>query len=73
VIRKALVALAGGSPADADFDKKLISAIYAERGRRRADGKLAYFPSSSPNVQKGVANRFKNEEADALKMLADEE
>jgi len=71
VIRKALATLAMG-PTDADFDKNLISAIYAERGRRRADGKLAYFPSSSPNVQKGVANRFKNEETDALKMLADE-
>ena len=71
VIRKALSALTIDSSAS-DFDKKLISAIYAERGRRRADGKLAYFSSSSPNVQKGVANRFKNEEADALKMLADE-
>jgi len=71
VIRKALSALTIDSSAS-DFDKKLISAIYAERGRRRADGKLVYFPSSSPNVQKGVANRFKNEEADALKMLADE-
>ena len=72
VIRKALATL-DLTPTDADFDKKLISAIYAERGRRRADGKLAYFPSSSPSVQKGVANRFKNEETDALKMLADEE
>ena len=71
VIRKALSTLTIDS-SNSDFDKKLISAIYAERGRRRADGKLAYFPSSSPNVQKGVANRFKNEEADALKMLADE-
>ena len=71
VIRKALSALTIDSSAS-DFDKKLISAIYAERGRRRPDGKLAYFPSSSLNVQKGVANRFKNEEADALKMLADE-
>ena len=71
VIRKALSALTIDSSAS-DFDRKLISAIYAERGRRRPDGKLAYFPSSSPNVQKGVANRFKNEEADALKMLDDE-
>lgn len=71
VIRRALSAL-NADPSEADFDKKLISAIYAERGRRRADGKLAYFPSSSPSVQKGVANRFKSEEADALKMLADE-
>lgn len=71
VIRRAINTL-DVTPFDADFDKKLISAIYAERGRRRDDGKLAYFPSSSPNVQKGVASRFKNEEADALKMLAEE-
>lgn len=57
---------------DPDFDRQLIRAIYTERGRKRPDGKLAYFPSSSPNVQKGVANRFKNEETDALKMLAEE-
>ncbi|HSE30585.1 MAG TPA: LysM domain-containing protein [Pyrinomonadaceae bacterium] len=71
VIRRALSTLSI-SRADPDFDKKLIIAIYAERGRVRADGKLAYFPSSSPNVQKGVASRFKSEQADALKMLADE-
>ena len=71
VIRKALSTLNIDS-ADSDFDQKLIRAIYAERGRRRADGKLAYFLTSSANVQKGVATRFKNEEADALKMLADE-
>ena len=71
VIRRALANLNIDS-SNADFDKNLIQAIYAERGRRRPDGKLAYFPSSSPNVQNGVANRFKNELADALKMLADE-
>jgi murein DD-endopeptidase MepM/ murein hydrolase activator NlpD len=71
VIRKALSTLSV-SPSDPDFDKKLIIAVYAERGRVRPDGKLAYFPSSSPNVQKGVANRFKSEQVDALKMLADE-
>lgn len=71
VIRRALNNVAVGKD-DPDFDKKLISAIYAERGRRRADGKLAYFPSSSPSVQKGVANRFKSEETDALRMLAQE-
>jgi LysM repeat protein len=71
IIRKALSAV-NVSRDDPDLDRKLISAIYAERGRRRADGKLAYFPSSSPNVQKGVANRFKSEETDALRMLAEE-
>ena len=61
-----------GKPSDADFDKKLICAIYAERGRRKPDGNLAYFSKSSPGVQTGVANRFKNEQQDALAMLAKE-
>ena len=54
------------------FDEAFIKAIYAERGRKRADGKLAWFPSASSAVQSGVANRFKSELADALKMLRDE-
>ena len=48
----------------------LIRAIYAERGRTKPDGSLAYFSRNSPNVQKGVANRFKSELKDALAMLA---
>jgi murein DD-endopeptidase MepM/ murein hydrolase activator NlpD len=57
---------------DPKFDEQLIRAIYAERGRKKADGNLAYFSRSSPNVQKGVANRFKSELNDALAMLAKE-
>jgi len=57
---------------DAAFDEQLIRAIYAERGRKKADGNLVYFSKSSPNVQKGVANRFLNELNDALAMLAKE-
>ena len=57
---------------DARFDEQLIRAIYAERGRKKPDGNLVYFSKSSPNVQKGVANRFKNELTDALAMLAKE-
>jgi hypothetical protein len=57
---------------DPSFDEQLIRAIYAERGRKKADGNLVYFSKSSPNVQKGVANRFKNELNDALAMLAKE-
>ena len=59
-------------PSDPDFDKKLICAIYAERGRKKPDGNLAYFSKSAPSVQAGVAKRFKNEEQDALAMLAKE-
>jgi len=61
------------SPADApDFDKKLIIAIYAERGRKKADGSLVRFSRNSPTVQKGVAQRFRDEQRDALQMLAQE-
>jgi murein DD-endopeptidase MepM/ murein hydrolase activator NlpD len=55
---------------DPGFDELVIRAIYAERGRTKPDGSLAYFSRNSPNVQKGVANRFKNELKDALAMLA---
>lgn len=57
---------------DPNYDKQLICAIYAERGRKKPDGNLAYFSKSSPSVQAGVAKRFKNEEQDALAMLAKE-
>jgi hypothetical protein len=57
---------------DAEFDKQLICAVYAERGRKKPDGNLTYFSKSSPSVQAGVAKRFKNEQQDALAMLAKE-
>jgi murein DD-endopeptidase MepM/ murein hydrolase activator NlpD len=59
-------------PEDGEFDKQLICAIYAERGRRKPDGNLAYFSKSSPSVQSGVSKRFQNEQQDALAMLAKE-
>ena len=59
-------------PTDSKYDEELIRAIYAERGRRKSDGNLAYFSKSSPSVQTGVANRFRNEQQDALAMLAKE-
>jgi LysM repeat protein len=55
-----------------DFDEALIRAIYAERGRKRADGNLAWFSKSSSGVQAGVAKRFQNELNDALAMLNNE-
>ena len=57
---------------DPTYDKQLICAIYDERGRKKADGNLAYFSRSSPSVQAGVSKRFKSEEQDALTMLAKE-
>jgi murein DD-endopeptidase MepM/ murein hydrolase activator NlpD len=57
---------------DPNYDEQLIRAIYAERGRKKPDGSLAYFSKSSAGVQTGVANRFKSELQDALAMLAKE-
>jgi len=54
---------------DADFDKNLIIAIYAERGRKNSGGVLVHFSKNSTAVQNGVMNRFKNEQIDALNML----
>jgi murein DD-endopeptidase MepM/ murein hydrolase activator NlpD len=71
MIHKAIAAR-GLSLNDPDFDRKFIRAVYAERGRKKANGSLVYFSSSSAAVQKGVANRFASEERDALKMLSDE-
>jgi len=56
----------GGGNSD---DSGLLRAIYAERGRKKADGSLTYFGKCSPAVQKGVENRFKQELKDALAML----
>ncbi|HEX5876362.1 MAG TPA: LysM domain-containing protein [Pyrinomonadaceae bacterium] len=57
---------------DPKYDELLIKAIYAERGKKKPDGNLAYFSKSSPSVQQGVANRFRNECQDALAMLSKE-
>lgn len=50
-------------------ESEIIKAIYVERGRKNSAAKLVYFVGSTPEVQKSVANRFVNEEADALAML----
>ena len=57
---------------DPTYDKQFICAVYAERGRKKPDGNLAYFSKSSPGVQAGVARRFRDEQTDALAMLAKE-
>jgi len=71
VVLNALATI-GVPPSDPDFDAMLIRAIYAERGRKRADGNLAWFSRSSPGVQAGVGKRFHNEMLDALEMLEQE-
>jgi LysM repeat protein len=57
------------SAAGTDFDRALIRAIYAERGRCNADGQLVHFSRNSAEVQAGVARRFIAEARDALRML----
>jgi len=72
VVHRAIVAVGGApnlQPADLEHDRRLIVAIYAERGRRSAAGNLAYFARNSKAVQDGVARRFRDEERDALAML----
>ncbi len=71
VIHRALATLSIG-PEDPGFDKSLIIAIYAERGRKTPAGNLARFSRNSPEVQRGVARRFRDEQRDALAMLAEE-
>ena len=57
---------------DPNFDREFIIAIYAERGRTGPGGVLVRFSRNSPAVQRGVAQRFKDEQRDALQMLARE-
>ena len=52
-----------------DFDRALIKAVYAERGRKDSKGVLVHFASSSAAVQAGVSDRFVKECADALREL----
>jgi len=55
-----------GKTASNVTDQELISAIYAERGKKNASGNLHYFRNSTSGVQNSVANRFIQEEKDAL-------
>jgi len=72
VVHRAIVAAGGAQslqPPDRERDRRLVVAIYAERGRRSAAGNLVYFARNSKAVQDGVARRFRDEERDALRML----
>lgn len=69
IISGAITAL-GVKPTAADFEKRLIDAIYLERGRRDANGVLVHFSRNSLEVQEGVAARFRSERSDAQAMLA---
>jgi LysM repeat protein len=72
VVHRAIAAAGGAlnlQPVDLERDRRLIVAIYAERGRRSAAGTLVYFARNSNAVQGGLARRFRDEERDALRML----
>jgi hypothetical protein len=70
VAAKAL--LTDGKKLDDVRDETLIRAIYGERGRKTADGKLARFRGVSDDWIPGLTKRFENEMKDALEMLARE-
>ena len=55
-----------------NYDRELIKAIYAERGRKKDDGNLYYFSKNSKKVQDGVSSRFQSELVKALKELENE-
>lgn len=50
-------------------DESIIRAVYAERGRKDADGKLVYFKRVSDDWIPGLTKRFESEQKDALEML----
>jgi hypothetical protein len=72
MFHRALEKATAGKPLDQVSDRELIELVYAERGRIDEAGVPVYFTKSSPQVQKGVLNRFKNEMQDALQALAAE-
>jgi hypothetical protein len=59
-----------GKPLAAISDADLIRAIYAERGKKSPDGKLARFKGVGDALIPGLTRRFQNEMRDALKSLA---
>jgi len=53
-------------------DEVIIKAIYAERGRKDAEGKLAYFKKVSASWIPALTKRFESEQTDALNLLRSE-
>jgi hypothetical protein len=53
-------------------DESLIKAVYAERGRKTNDGKLARFKGVSEKWVPALTKRFESEQKDALEMLKKE-
>jgi hypothetical protein len=72
LIERAVRNVAQGQAAASLSDEAIIRAIYAERGRRDAQG-LVHFRGSSQAMQDGVARRFQRELQDALNALRQEQ
>ena len=72
VVTVALKPLVAKAKLDDVPDAAIIKAVYAERGRLTADGKLARFKGVTDAWIPGLTARFKGEQADALEMLARE-
>jgi hypothetical protein len=69
IVIEALRGLQQNTPAAQLTDRKIIEAIYAERGRKDAQGRPVHFLRSSPRVQAAVLRRFERECAAALGRL----
>jgi hypothetical protein len=69
IVHAAKPLLAGGKSWADVSDEILIRSIYAERGRKSADGKLVHFPGVSQEWIPALGKRFDSELKDALKML----
>lgn len=67
------VRAAGTGDWEAGFDRAVIDAVYAERGRVNRNGELVHFSSNSAAVQRGVAERFVHERNDAIAALEAED
>lgn len=61
--------LTEGRKIDEVSDEALIKAVYAERGRKTDDGKLARFKGVSESWIPALTKRFEGEQKDALAML----
>jgi hypothetical protein len=61
--------LSEGKKLDDVSDEALVKAVYAERGRKTDDGKLARFKGVSKEWIPGLTKRFESEQKDALERL----
>jgi hypothetical protein len=69
VIVAAIKPLAEKKKLDELTDEEIIRAVYAERGRKDAEGKLVRFRRVGDELIPALTRRFENEMKDALEML----